>query len=119
MGVVALRTDERVEAAVADFPVRGPGRPAAVEEQVEVTANELTEVVRAWPGADLACADLARRFEDWTGRAVTPAPGDRTCTLEHSSARLGRRATLRPDGTVVVAVWSPTTSWVAQATTDP
>jgi hypothetical protein len=119
MGIVALRTDERVEAAVADFPVRGPSRPADGDEAVDLSENEMVEVVRAWPGADLTCADLARRFEQWTGRDVAPDPDDRTCTLEHSSAWLGRRAALRPDGTLVVAVWSPTTSWVAQASVDP
>ncbi|WP_286691175.1 MULTISPECIES: hypothetical protein [unclassified Aeromicrobium] len=117
-GIVALRTDERVEAAVDDFPVRGPSRPADADEGADVAESELIEVVRAWPDADLACADLARRFEGWTGRAVAPDPGDRTCTLEHSSAWLGRRAALRPDGTLVVAAWSPTTSWVAQVATD-
>lgn len=98
MGIVALRTDERVEAAVDDFPVRGPSRPADGDEAVDLSENEMVEVVRAWPGADLARADLARRFGDWTGRAVSPVAGDRTCTLEHSSAWLGRRVALRPDG---------------------
>ncbi|MDR6117585.1 hypothetical protein QE370_000769 [Aeromicrobium sp. SORGH_AS981] len=114
MGIVALRTDERVEAAVDDFPARGPSRPADGDEAVDLSENEMVEVVRAWPGADLTCADLARRFEDWTGRAVASVPGDRTCRLEHTSAWLGRRAALRPDGTLLVAAWSPTASWVAQ-----
>ncbi len=119
MGIVALRTDERVEAAVADFPIRGPSRPADGDEGADIAESELIEVVRAWPSAGLTCAEPAGRFKQWTGRAVAPDPGDRTCTLKHSSAWLGRRAALRSDGTLVVAAWSPTTSWVAQATTDP
>ncbi|WP_370186084.1 hypothetical protein [Aeromicrobium sp.] len=114
MGIVALRTDERVEAAVADFPVRGPSRPADADEGADIAESELIEVVRAWPSAGLTCAELAGRFKQWTGRAVAPDPGDRTCALEHTSAWLGRRAALRPDGTLVVAAWSPTTSWMGK-----
>lgn len=119
MGIVALRTDERVEAAVDGFPVRGPSRPVDGAEALDLSENEMVEVIRAWPAADLTCAELTRRFEQWTERDVASAPSDATCRLEHSTAWLGRRAALRPDGTLVVAVWSPTTSWVAQTATDP